>query len=812
MTSRGNEDRERLLAELEELRRRTSEIESSLGLCTWEGRKVFLERAPVGIFQSTPEGKYVYANQRLAEIYGYESPEELITGIQNIAREVYADPAQREEVMALLKVKGWVEDYETERIRKDGERIWVSTSIRAVADPAGETVLYDGYVFDITDRKRAESKAVVVQRRLNDIIEFLPDATFVIDRKKRVIAWNKALEKMTGVSKKDVMGRSGDEYSTAFYDQPRPLIVDMVLSDDEDVSDKYDYVESANGRLFAEVYLPNAYGGKGAHIWATASPLYDEHGNIVGAIESVRDVTERKRAKDELVKSEERFRALFETAKDIMFIKNSELEYEHVNPAMAELFQLDPEDIVGLDDERLFGPETSNWLKEMDRRVLEGETVEEENAQPVGTDQRVLHTVKAPLRDESGKIIGVCGIARDVTERAEYMMALTMAKEEAESANKAKSEFLANMSHEIRTPLNGVLGMLQLLKMTDMEEEQEDFVKTALSSGRSLMTIINDILDLSSLEAGVIKVEKKQFELRSLFEQVVDNFRFQSKEKGLYIDLKVAEDVPETLIGDESRLRQIMFNLMGNAIKFTEKGGVLIEIYPIIHFRGGREIMLGFVVNDTGIGIPDEKLEAIFEPFMQADGSFTRKYQGTGLGLSIVKKLARLLGGNISVESEIGKGTSVYISLKFEVTDKEAVKIRAEFPEAAWEGEPATILLAEDEAVNLITTKIFLERSGYKVLTATTGAEALRILQNQHVDLVVMDVQMPEMDGVEATRRIRESKSESMPSDIPIVAMTAYALTGDRERFIGQGMTDYLAKPVDLDELDETLRRNLMRS
>ena len=812
MTSRGNEDRESLLAELEELRRRTSEIESSLGLCTWEGRKVFLERAPVGIFQSTPEGKYVYANQRLAEIYGYESPEELITGIQNIAREVYADPAQREEVMALLKVKGWVEDYETERIRKDGERIWVSTSIRAAADPAGETVLYDGYVFDITDRKRAESKAVVVQRRLNDIIEFLPDATFVIDRKKRVIAWNKALEKMTGVSKKDVMGRSGDEYSTAFYDQPRPLIVDMVLSDDEDVSDKYDYVESANGRLFAEVYLPNAYGGKGAHIWATASPLYDEHGNIVGAIESVRDVTERKRAKDELVKSEERFRALFETAKDIMFIKNSELEYEHVNPAMAELFQLDPEDIVGLDDERLFGPETSNWLKEMDRRVLEGETVEEENAQPVGTDQRVLHTVKAPLRDESGKIIGVCGIARDVTERAEYMMALTMAKEEAESANKAKSEFLANMSHEIRTPLNGVLGMLQLLKMTDMEEEQEDFVKTALSSGRSLMTIINDILDLSSLEAGVIKVEKKQFELRSLFEQVVDNFRFQSKEKGLYIDLKVAEDVPETLIGDESRLRQIMFNLMGNAIKFTEKGGVLIEIYPIIHFRGGREIMLGFVVNDTGIGIPDEKLEAIFEPFMQADGSFTRKYQGTGLGLSIVKKLARLLGGNISVESEIGKGTSVYISLKFEVTDKEAVKIRAEFPEAAWEGEPATILLAEDEAVNLITTKIFLERRGYKVLTATTGAEALRILQNQHVDLVVMDVQMPEMDGVEATKRIRESKSESMPSDIPIVAMTAYALTGDRERFIGQGMTDYLAKPVDLDELDETLRRNLMRS
>jgi PAS domain S-box-containing protein len=809
LTSKNNDDRERLLAELEELRTRTCELEAQLGLCTWEGRKVFLERAPVGIFQSTPDGRYVYANQRLAEIYGYDSPQELIEGVKSISRDMYVDPEQRDELMALLKVRGSIENFETQRKRKNGEVIWVSTSIRAVTEPSGKNILYDGYVFDITDRKRAEERANVIQRRLNDIIEFLPDATFVVDAGKRVIAWNQAIERMTGVSKEKVLGKGPDVYAKAFYGEERPLIVDMVLSDDVDASEEYDFVDREGERMFAEVFLPMLYRGRGAYVWVTSSPLYDVNGRIVGAIESVRDVTEHKKARDKLVESEERFRAVFDTARDFMFIKDHKLKYVQVNPAMAELFGASQEEIVGLDDERLFGFQASVWLKEMDKRVLEGETVEEENAQHVDGDVRILHTVKAPLRGKDGEVAGICGVARDVTERAEYTRALTLAKEEAEAANKAKSEFLANMSHEIRTPLNGVLGMLQLLGTTDLDGEQEDFVKTAMSSGRSLMTIINDILDLSSLEAGAIRTEEKLFDIREVLSMVVDNFGFQAKEKGLDMHLSVADDVPARVIGDESRLRQILFNLIGNAIKFTEQGEVRVEVYPIIHFRGGREIMIGISIQDTGIGIPDEKLAEIFEPFSQADGTFTRRYQGTGLGLSIVKKLATLLGGNISVESEVGRGATVYISLKFGLTEQEAAAEREGAVEAEFEPAEATVLLAEDEAVNRMTTKIFLERRGYRVLTAGTGGEALQMLKEHDVDLIIMDVQMPKMDGVEATRRIRESADDEIPRNVPIVAMTAYALTGDREKFIAEGMNDYLAKPVDLDELDRTVRRYL---
>jgi len=806
--SRG--DRERLLAELDEIRRRTVELEAQLGLCTFEGRMAFMERAPVGIFQSTPAGIYTYANQRLAEIYGYDSPRDLMENVGDISREVYAEPDKRDELLALLKVRGEVTDFESRRRRKNGEFVWVSTSIKAFTSPNGDIEFMDGYVLDITDRKRAKEKARAAQRRLNEIIEFLPDPTFVVDAKRRVIAWNKALEAITGVPKQQVLGRGRRAYAEAFYGDDRPMIVDMVLTGAFKGKANYRYVEQVDQKLTAEAFIPRLKGGQGAHVWICSTPLYDDRGELAGAIETVRDITDRARAQEKLQESEERFRAVFETARDYMFIKDADLKYVQANSAFAALFGLTPAQITGSDDDKLFGAKASSWLKEMDKRVLGGDTVEEENSLPLGGGHVVVHTVKAPLRNKNGEVIGVCGIARDVTDRAEYTRTLKMAKEEAEAANQAKSQFLANMSHEVRTPLNGILGMLQLLQDSPLAPEQLEFVETALSSGRSLLTIINDILDLSGLESGAINLEKRSFDIRESLKLVVDNFAFQARDKGLKIELSVADDVPGSVIGDETRMRQILFNLIGNAIKFTDSGGVRLEVYSIIHFRGKREVMLGVSVRDTGVGIPDEKLTGVFEPFAQADGTYTRRHQGLGTGLAIVHKLARKMGCNISVESEVGKGTAVHLSFKFGLTEEEEA-LAAQLRDTPSEAGAYTVLLAEDEAVNRMTTKIFLERQGYRVITAGNGSEAVDIFKAQAVDLVIMDVQMPEMDGVEATRVIREAESAGGGHKIPIVALTAYALTGDREKFISQGMDDYLSKPVNLDELDRTVRKHLAR-
>jgi PAS domain S-box-containing protein len=392
----------------------------------------------------------------------------------------------------------------------------------------------------------------------------------------------------------------------------------------------------------------------------------------------------------------------------------------------------------------------------------------------------------------------------DVTERQHAQQALIHAKEMAESANRAKSEFLANISHEVRTPLNGIMGMVQLCLQSEAPPELEAYLRTALESSRNLLRVLNDVLDFTKVDAGKMELLEREFDLDELLRQAVNFFKALALDKRISLNL-VTPDRLGCFIGDEGRLRQILFNLLGNALKFTEDGEVTLEAWPVGDGDGKTRLL--FEVRDEGIGIPVDKLDYIFESFTQVDGSYSRRYQGTGLGLPIVRRLVRLMGGNISVESAEHEGTSIFFVLPLQKGREGSIcDVAAPVP-ASDEVRPLHVLLVEDDLVNMTMAKTMLEKMGHSVVCARTGVEALERLLVPGLDLVLMDIQMPEMDGMEATRIIRTDPRFAPYACVPIIALTAHAMSGDMERFLTLGMDAYLSKPFEYTRLQELLHR-----
>ena len=385
---------------------------------------------------------------------------------------------------------------------------------------------------------------------------------------------------------------------------------------------------------------------------------------------------------------------------------------------------------------------------------------------------------------------------------------LLAAKNSAESANKAKSEFLANMSHEIRTPLNGVLGMLQLLATTSLDEEQDNYLGHAISSTQRLTRLLADILDLSRIEAGKLLVQEAAFDMAVLQQSVLEIFHKTATAKGVGLDFVVDPRIPPQLHGDEARIRQILFNLVGNAIKFTEHGAIHIDA-ALQPRTAGAAVRLLFTVSDTGIGIPESRLTDVFVPFVQAEGTYARRFQGAGLGLSIVRKLVQLLGGDLSIDSTEGEGTTIYLSLPFALPPQSILSDGAANAETIRPASSAPrVLFVEDDPVNLLAGKRMLEKLGCGVVTATGGRQALDVLARQSFDMIFMDIQMADTDGVQATQAIRSGPfAGTAKANIPIIAMTAYAMTGDREKFLEAGMDDYIAKPVDMTLLQQIVEK-----
>ena len=419
----------------------------------------------------------------------------------------------------------------------------------------------------------------------------------------------------------------------------------------------------------------------------------------------------------------------------------------------------------------------------------------------------------APIHDIDGTFTGYHGLARDVTQRVEADATLRDAKREADSASAAKSRFLANMSHEIRTPMNGLLGMAGLLLDEPLPPQQRERVQLLVDSGRTLLVIINDILDFSKIEAGELRIERIAFALHDAIEQLVRMYAVQAQAKSLPLQIEFDAPRPMVLVGDPGRLKQILGNLLANAVKFTQRGKVTLRVTPSDVDTSGPSprTTLRVEVEDSGIGIPKGVAEHLFQPFSQADASTTRRFGGTGLGLVISKHLVELMGGRIGLESEPGRGSLFWVELPFEVTDHAPDEPASQRRDTIrWSGRRA--LLVEDNAVNMIVAETQLERLGLEVAKATDGVQALEALGRQSFDVVLMDCQMPNMDGYEAVQRWRSIEScQAAATRIPVIALTANAMAGDRERCLEAGYDDHVGKPFSHDDMQKMLARWLPR-
>ena len=519
---------------------------------------------------------------------------------------------------------------------------------------------------------------------------------------------------------------------------------------------------------------------------------------------------------EELLHDAERMRVILDAAEMPINYCSADKVFLFVNQTYAQWYGMTPEQIIGMTLEELLGIEGNATIKPYYERALRGEHVFYETEVNLSIGYRYLQCKYTPVYGDIGIITGWVGIIYDMTERyllekalQENEAALKQAKERAEMANIAKSEFLATMSHEIRTPMNAVVGLANLLSMSSpMTDKQREFVSTLQLSAHSLLSLINDLLDFSKIECNSIGLERIAYRFSDIIAEIITMFSVEAKKKGIILQHEQGPDDATLFIGDPLRVRQILTNLISNAIKFTHQGGIYIRMTALPGTQANRA-HVEVSVRDTGIGIPPNKLDAVFDKFMQADMSITRQYGGSGLGLAISKNLAELMGGSITLASELGRGSEFTMHLPAEYAATEPTLFTPHpvpLPEPA-PGNAVRVLLAEDHAPNILVATTLLEAMGFEYDVAQTGREVLTKLDHDRsrYDIILMDVEMPELDGYTATRLLRESERKAGLPRMPIIGITAHVMPDTIRHCLDAGMDDYLAKPYQAEELREKI-------
>ena len=724
-------------------------------------------------------------NQVACRMNGY-SREELIGHSVDLLNIAPGTQAERMDYFDQLKEKGYLK-LETYHRHKDGRifPVEVSTSVMTI----GNRELILGLDRDITERRQVEEALAKEQYLLHALLDAAPDYIYFKDTESRFIRTSKAHAKAFGLSdpalvigKADLDFFSGEHARQAYEDEQEIIRTGQPISKEEK--------ETWEDR-------PDTW------VLTTKMPLCDQQGNIIGTFGISKDISESKQVQAELTREKQFFESLVFNSPAAIVVLDDHERIISCNPAFEELYRYHRDEVIGVAlDTLITTPETLAEAQQYSQKVMHG---------------TVHGFVRRRRKDHSlvdvelfgvpvfvaGEKIGTLAIYHDISE-------LVRARKEAEEASRTKSEFLANMSHEIRTPMNGVMGMLELALDTSLTSEQRDYLQTSLHSAEALLTLLNDILDFSKIEAGRLELETINFNLRNAVEDVAYTLARRAQDKGLEMACLIHPDLTSDLRGDPGRIRQVLVNLVGNAIKFTHQGEIVIHAEAVEETATHATIHVA--VQDSGIGIPYERQAAIFDRFTQADGSTTRKYGGTGLGLTISKQLVEAMGGRIGLESTPGSGSTFWFEIRVEK------QIRKKPTTAPLTLHPvnlsqARVLIVDDNQTNRLVLTKNIEALGSRAEAVSSGAKALEALRNAHragdsYHVILLDMQMPGMDGEQTARAI---KSDPSARDAKIIVLTSMGERGDAGRFEALGCSGYLLKPVKQQMLFEAVIAVLSR-
>jgi PAS domain S-box-containing protein len=740
-------------------------------------------------------------------------PQELIARAEALSAELGTPITPGFEALVFKASRGIEDIYELTYIRKDGSRLPAVVSVTALRDAQDSIIGYLLIGTDNTARKEAEAallKAGALQSAIFNSANFSSIAT---DAKGVIQIFNVGAERMLGYTAAEVMNK----ITPADFSDPQELIARAEALSAElatSITPGFEALVFKASRGIEDIYELTKIRKDGTRFPALVSvtALRDAQGAIIGYLligtdNTARKLVEAEREKSDLRLRDQQFytRSLIESNIDALMTIDLAGIITDVNKQTEALTGCTRDELIGAPFKDCF---TDPARAEAGiKRVLAEKSITDYELTARARDgrQTVVSYNATTFYDRSRTLKGVFAAARDVTERKRVEVELQQAKAAAESASRTKSDFLASMSHEIRTPMNAIMGIADLLAKTALTPEQDKFVQIFRRSGDNLLNLINDILDLSKVEASQLDLERTGFSLSDHLEKVMEMVAPRAHEKTLTLVCEIAPGVSNDLVGDPTRLRQVLLNLLGNAIKFTQSGSVSLRVEP--DADGAVPTALRFTVTDTGIGIADDKLDRIFERFTQADSSTTRRFGGSGLGLTISRRLVELMGGRIWVDSQVDEGSQFAFAVPFEVSAVAQRPVAAPVGAGPQALLPALrILMAEDSPDNCTIALAYLEDTPYLVDVAETGVLACQMFKAGRYDLVLMDRQMPAMDGLTATRTIRAWEKANDRAPTPIIALTASALKGDRESCLAAGCTAYLTKPIKQEVLLQAIK------
>ncbi len=747
------------------------------------------ESAPVGVVNVSLDGRFLEANQGYCDLVGYSRDELLTMTLKQVTPPEYH---QSDAHLIKRTLAGEIAGFNTEKkyLRKDGGLVWGNLAAKLIRHADGSPNYFIAVIENIDRRKQAEAQIAKSLSLLYATLESTNDAILVVDLNNTWVLHNQRFIDLWNIT--DELIAANDDNAALSYVQHQLEDADGFLNKVHELyaapeASSSDIIKLKNGKIIERYSIPQRIDGK-----------------VAGRVWGFRDITERKLAEQKIAAQNLRYQTLLKSSVDGIHIIDLDGNIVDVNEAFcrqlgypyAEAMQLN----VTQWDSQWSAEEVLRILKELinsgvakqfetKHRRKDGYIIDVEiNAVPVVVEGRSL----------------LFASARDITGRKQNEAVILLAKERAEALVRSKSEFLANMSHEIRTPMNAIIGLSHLALNKEAPPEIRDYLEKISISSNNLLSILNDILDLSKLEAGRLTIDHSPFDLKEVLDNISKLFADRAEEKGLDFHMNVAPEVPRGLVGDALRLQQVLINLLGNAIKFTGRGQVELNITVRDITPSGAQLL--FCVADTGIGMSDHDREKLFQPFSQVDGSITRRFGGTGLGLAISHNLLQLMGGEFSIESVPGKGSSFSFELALGVST-----VSDQYPSGTPIPTPgdfsellggARVLVAEDNLINQQVVQEFLNLSGITVEIANNGKEAIALLEHSVFDAVLMDVHMPEMDGFAATRLIR---GQARFADLPVIALTAGVTKEERQRCMASGMNDFIAKPINPKKLMSTL-------